>query len=434
MPSKGIRKLWNTVTGGNKKTAAETVDEHLKEQNKLTEDRVRELSMAQLLKETELMLSSSECKLSAKQIDDLGIRSVLKRARYELVEHPVMIDQDMTEIDECIKYIINEISRAAKQGYETAAHWANVALATATETLHIPIEGNDTEYAAELMKERCKYARNLKLLTQNALSYDQYTAELANNIERYNKKEEEISKLTEDVQKVLDSKDGPYLLHEVEINADDLSRLTDRRAMQLRSDLIMLHHLEDALIAFSIDVNAAAENQTMYAQQMDQCRNYIANIPKVTDPKLAAKNHEAAEAYTAELRRRLNNAEAGMKAIAANLSELMNLGSHTLFQTGSAIALDERAKLQMRVIREKESRLAAAKAAVRNKEQNQLLQQIEHQLTEQLNILAQEDATEINVTTVDNVNDITDQITAEIHATEDLLEEDDDDLLITADI
>ena len=96
--------------------------------------------------------------------------------------------------------------------------------------------------------------------------------------------------------------------------------------------------------------------------------------------------------------------------------------------------MDERAKLQMRVIREKESRLAAAKAAVRNKEQNQLLQQIEHQLTEQLNILAQEDATEINVTTVDNVNDITDQITAEIHATEDLLEEDDDDLLITADI
>ena len=114
MQSKGIRKLWNTVTGGNKKTAAETVDEHLKEQNKLTEDRVRELSMAQLLKETELMLSSSECKLSAKQIDDLGIRSVLKRARYELVEHPVMIDQDMTEIDECIKYIINDISRAVK--------------------------------------------------------------------------------------------------------------------------------------------------------------------------------------------------------------------------------------------------------------------------------------------------------------------------------
>lgn len=428
MVNKGIQKLWKKFTGGREKPVEDSVDAHLKQQTKITEDRIRELNMAKLLTDVELSLDSSSSKLSKAKIDEIGIRSVLKRARYELVEHPVMTEQDLGEIHACIKYIIHEVGRAVELGYETSAHWSTVALATATETLLIPITGNDEEYADALMKERRKYARNLKRLTQNALAYDEYTTELNQQTKRYAAKEADIDKSTAAVQAVLDSERGPWLCVNIRDNANDVSKMHPD-AKKLRDDMRDLHMKEADLIGFALAVNAASENQTLYAKEIDQCRNHIAIFPRVTDPTLAAKNQDAADQYVNELRKRLNRAEAGMKAIASSLSQLMNLGTHSIFQTGTTEALDMLAELQMRKVREKEAQLEAAKSAIRDKEQAKIIKRVEDELTRQLNILAQEDEEEVH-TAEQTIDAQLQEATEELNQPEEEFEDEDEDLLI----
>ena len=433
MANKGLMNLWRKVTGGKEKPIDEKIDESIKEQQKLTEDRVRELDLAQLLTEVELSLDKKTNKLSQEQIEKLGIRSVLKRARFELVENPVVTDQDMTEIDGCIKYIIYEVGRAVEMGYETAAHWSNIALAAATETLHIPIKGNDLEYAAQLMESKRKYARNLKLMTQNALSYDIYTTELNDKSDRYRNKEQELLDLTKETQDILDSKEGRILLANIRDCADDLAKLKPA-ARDLRNKLRDMHLKESKLLAYALDINTAAENQTMYAHHLDQSRNMVANYPRVEDPKLAAKNQEAAEEYADELRKRLNRAEAGMKAIAANLSELLSMGKHPLFAQGTTQALDMAAELQLRPLREKEAELKAAKEAIRDKEHASLLKRVEQELNEQLNLLVEEEKKAILAEQMEKdkekEKEAEHEVEEETEAEEELDEEEEEDLIL----
>lgn len=428
MANKGFTKLWKKLTGGTQKSVSESVDERVKEHDKLTEDRVRELDLAKLLTTVELSLDNPSNKLSAEKISELRIRSALKTTRYEMVEHPVVTKEDLSEIDHLIKCIIYEIQYAVEKGYETSARWATVALALANEALHIPIPANAVEYSSALMEERRKYARNLRLLTQNALHYDEYTAELATHTRRYEEKEKEIAVLGDEIQTILDSKDGPMLLVDIRNNADDLAKMKPA-ARALRGKMRDMHLMERDLLASALSVNTAAEQQRLYDKRVSQSRNIVAIFPRVEDPKLAAKNQEAAEAYTNELRNRLNRAEAGLKAIDANLSELINLGSHPIFQKGTSEALEMYSELQLRKFREKEAELEATRAAIREKEQNKLLKKIERDLAEELNRLAQEDEEE--VTTI--IEEQVDLVTEDLHEAEAEYEEEDEDLLLIED-
>lgn len=425
MASKGIMKLWNKVTGGKQKRVSETVDERVKEHDKLTEDRVRELDLAKLLTTVDLSLDNPANKLSAEKISELRIRSALKATRYEMVEHPVVTTEDLSEIDHIIKCIVYEIQYAVEKGYETSARWATVALAMANEALHIPIPENAREYSSALMEERRKYARNLRLLTQNALHYDEYTAEMATHNRRYEEKNKQIQALGDQVQAVLDSKDGPKLVVDIRNNADDLAKMKPA-ARDLRNKMRDLHLMKRDLLASALAINTAAEQQRLYDQRVSQSRNIVAIFPRVEDPKLAAKNQEAAEAYTNELRNRLNRAEAGLKAIDANLAELINLGNHAIFQKGTTEALEEYAELQLQKFKEKEAELEATRAAIMEKKQSNALKQIERQLAEELNRLAQEDEEEVNTVIEEQVE----QVTEELQEAEAEFEEEDEDLLL----
>ena len=425
MANKGFTKLWKKVTGGKQKHVSETVDERVKEHDKLTEDRVRELDLAKLLTTVDLSLDNPANKLSAEKISELRIRSALKATRYEMVEHPVVTTEDLSEIDHLIKCIVYEIQYAVEKGYDTSARWATVALAMANEALHVPIPENAKEYASALMEKRREYARNLRLLTQNALHYDEYTAELANRNRRYEEKNKEIKALSEQVQTILDSKEGPLLVVDIRNNSDDLAKMKPA-ARDLRNKMRDLHLMKKDLLASALAVNTAAEQQRLYDQRISQVRNIVAIFPRVEDPKLAAKNQEAAEAYADELRSRLNRAEAGLKAIDANLAELINLGNNALFQKGTTEALEEYAELQLQKFKEKEAELEATRAAIIEKKQRNALRNIELQLAEELNRLAQEDEEEV----IHAVEEQTEQVTEELHEAEAEYEEEDEDLLL----
>ncbi|MBQ2921145.1 MAG: hypothetical protein IJE58_08210 [Oscillospiraceae bacterium] len=425
MANKGLTKLWKKLTGGRQKDVSETVDERVKEHDKLTEDRVRELDLAKLLTTVELSLDSSTSNLSADKIEELRTRSVLKRTRYEMVEHPVVTKEDLTEIDHLIKCIVYEIKYAVEKGYETSAHWSTVALALANEALHIPVPENALEYSAALMEKRREYARNLRILTQDALHYDEYTAELATHNRRYDEKDKEIKILSEKVQAIIDSREGPRLLVDIRNNADDLAKMQPA-ARELRDMMRNLHLLKRDLLASALSINTAAEQQRLYDQRISQMRNIVAIFPRVEDPKLAAKNQEAAEKYADELRNRLNRAEAGLKAIDANLSELINLGSHSIFQKGTSEALEMYAELRMREFKEKEAELEATRAAIREKEQAKMLKKIERNLAEELNRLAQEDEDEV----ITVIEEQVEQVTEDLHEAEAEYEEEDEDLLL----
>lgn len=399
MANKFFTKLLNRVTGGSQKLTQTQQREHdMQLQDKQTQDRLRELSLAACLNEIDLGKGSA---LSQKQLDSLEIPGVIRRARYLFCEKPVVIDQDMTEIDERIKFMIYELGRSIREGHETTARWACVALAVATDVLHVRIENNDQEYADALMKERRKYAQNLELLVKNAREYDWCTRELNTQLRRYNDQKQELEKATEAVQKKIDTREGMQLLLEIKKHANDPMKMSVP-AKELQEQLRDLHRKSDSLIGVAIAANTIAEQQSMYAGHVDECRNHVALYPRVTDPNLLAKNEDANNAYIDELTSRLTQAERGRAILANYLSQMMNLGKHVLFQQAATEALDMAAKLQMADLREKEDALEAAQALVRQKEQSKLLKQIEQQLDAALKKLEEEPVEEpITVTAVE---------------------------------
>ena len=208
------------------------------------------------------------------------------------------------------------------------------------------------------------------------MGYDEYTREFNEKLARYKNKSEERKKLTETVQAQIDTREGRKLVAEIRRNSNNLNGISEA-AMELRQKVSDLHHKEADLLAFGIDVNAAMEEQTAYARNIEQCRNIVSQFPRVFDPDLAAKNKAAADAYVAEVRRRLNEADDGMAAIANSLSEMMSLGSHPLFQRRTTEALNMVAELQMRKIRAKEDELEAVREERRAKEDAAVIKQIE---------------------------------------------------------
>ena len=395
MPSKGIRTLWEKVTGDRQQHVSETAD------------RNREPDLAMLLTTVELSLDDPANKLSAGKTEDLHIRSVLQRVRQELVEYPVVTTEDMLEIDQVVKYILNELRYAVERGYETSAHWSTVALILATDALYIPIPVNSWEYSNALMEERHKYARNLKLLVQNALHYDEYTAELAAHTHRYEMKKKEVQALSHKIQAITDSPEGPMLLTDIRSNADDPARMRPA-ARELLNKMREQTLLEGDLQATSLSINTSAEQQHLHAQHISQIRNIVAIFPQVGDPKLAVRNQMAAEVYADTLRNRLIRAEAALKPIDANLSELINLGSHAIFQKGTAEDLDRYAEEQLRKFKEMEAQLEATRSAIREKKQAKLLKEIERSLAEEMARLAREETAEED----DPSNDRTDHSTS----------------------
>ena len=379
MPSKGIRKLWEKVTGGKQNHVSKTV--------------VPGPDLATLLTSVQLSLDDPANKLSAEKIEELHIRIVLQRVRQELVEYPVVTTEDMLEIDQVVKYILNELRYAVERGYETSAHWSTAALAMAVNALYTPIPANDLEYSDALMAERLRYAQNLKLLVQNARYYDEYTVELDVCTHRYNQKKEALPALTEEIQTILDSEEGRLLMDDIRDHDEEPAEMKPA-ARELRDKLLYLNLLERDKLDLSLDVSTAAEQQYLYSKYLDQIQNIVKFSPRVMDPRLAAKNQEALKAHAAELRRRLVHMEELLKPYDANLSELNDLVPHAVFQKDTAEDLDRYAEEQLRKFKEKEDELKAARAAIREKERGNLLREIERSLAEELDRLAREETAE----------------------------------------
>ena len=378
MPSKGIRKLWEKVTGGKQNHVSKTV--------------VPGPDLATLLTSVQLSLDDPASKLSAEKIEELHIRIVLRRVRQELVERPVIIAVDMTEIDHIVKYILNELQCAMERGFETAAHWSTAALAMAVNALYTPIPANDLEYSDALMAERLRYAQNLKLLVQNARYYDEYTVELAVCTRRYNQKKEALQALTEEIQTILDSEEGRLLMDDIRDHDEEPAEMKPA-ARELRDKLLYLNLLERDKLALSLDVSTAAEQRYLYSKYLDQIQNIVKFSPRVMDPKLSAKNQEALKAHAAELRRHLVHMEELLKPYDANLSELNDLVPHAVFQPETRKAPDPNTAELLRKLKEKEDELEAARAASREKKRAEL-HRIERSLAEEFERLAREETAE----------------------------------------
>lgn len=443
MATKNSNNFFSFITGGNKKKKkikteemefVNKVEEELASQKKISEDYIREKNLRDLL--SEIDVDPINCKLTPRLVEDLGIEPVIQHALHEW-DTPLITPYDMKEIDECIKYCVNELKRSVEEGLNATAKWATIALAAATETLHIPITGNDQEYADSLMEERRKYARNMKLLVQNALECDYYNKELQESMSAYKRDKEKLDKTHKELQEKLKQQKYVDYIIQMRNNAHNPSAIQDDKVIEFRSELNRFGIDKMKILTDAIAINALMAKRDEYDLNLQQCRGYVRLYPRVTDPNLLAKNMAAAEEYRNELRRRLNSAKEGMAAITNHLSEMMNLGSHPLFLGMTADALDVVAEIKMLPIKEKERALEVKRERMKELEHEKNLKRLEKQIAEETLKLEEElaelEKEEEEDTETDSVTETATEEVPETEPAEEVIEEDDADMELIED-
>ena len=133
-------------------------------------------------------------RLSAKKFKELNIEGVIRYAYSEL-KYPLIVEYDLTNLDNSMKYIISALEQSIKDGLDTTAEWACTALVFAIKSLRAKVDGIDANYADALWECRTNYAFNLELLVKSCIEYDRLSAELADQKARRKERREELDKL-----------------------------------------------------------------------------------------------------------------------------------------------------------------------------------------------------------------------------------------------
>lgn len=283
--------------------------------------------------------------LSPEKVKELNIAGVIKYAESEL-KYPLVTDYDLTNLDNNMKFIINALDAALKQGLEATAEWACIALVFAVKNLRTQVDGIDTEWADALWECRVEYSENLKLLVQSSIEQDRLTSELAEQHERRQKDRDDLDQRKSSYQSRRDAGKLDLLLAEMEQKAHNPAALSDA-AKALRDELFQIHLLKASLIEIDAAIDAKQVTLNGTLSEIKSRRNTLSSPPRVTDPKLQDKINEANRRYRDSLRRQLNEAEEALRSHDVHISAMGDLANHSVHITTVAKAIEMDKAMQL---------------------------------------------------------------------------------------
>ena len=316
----------------------------------ISDPRVREKEMIAKLQAIDL--DDPYRSLSDEKIEKLQIRAVIEDA-CEALCYPLVIDQDIRQLDSDLVCIISALNEAIKHGQEMTAEWSCSALTFAIRNLRTDISDMDADLAAETMRCRVEYSGNLKLMVELCRQYDTVTSGLAKRQKLRQEKRLELDNAKLNYQTRRDSGALDIALGELETKVHAPATMSDD-TRALREELSTLHRLKSTLIELdiSIDTNLVKRNNLM--AEIDSLRNALASAPQARDPKLQERINEANRLYREKLRRELNDAEEAIRSYATHTDTLRDLAKHSAHLSDSARALEERKQMDLQRYRQSE--------------------------------------------------------------------------------
>lgn len=291
----------------------------------ISDPRVREKEMIAKLQAIDL--DDPYRSLSDEKIEKLQIRAVIEDA-CEALCYPLVIDQDIRQLDSDLVCIISALNEAIKHGQEMTAEWSCSALTFAIRNLRTDISDMDADLAAETMRCRVEYSGNLKLMVELCRQYDTVTSGLAKRQKLRQEKRLELDNAKLNYQTRRDSGALDIALGELETKVHAPATMSDE-AMALRDELNNIHLLKASLIEVDTDINAKQLTLNNRKAEIESRRNALATPPHAVDPKLQDRINEANRIYREKLRDELNNAEKAMRDHDVHISAMTEIGNHS---------------------------------------------------------------------------------------------------------
>ena len=363
-----------------------------KESDFISEPREREKRMIARLKAIDL--SDPQRQLSDEKVEELGVQGVIDYACNEL-SFPLIIDQDIKNLDADLEYIIKAVEDAVMKGRELTAEWACMALITAIKELRTDIAGVDQEFAKEIMECRVEYIQNLRLLVELCKDQDEATGNLNYQLVRRQENRDALDRAKNHFQARRDSGELDLELGELETKIHAPGTMSEG-ALNVRDELYEIHYLTASLIEKNVVIDSEKLLLNNRKAQIDSRRNALAKPPYFSDPKLNQRINEANERFRNRLRRTLNEVEQGMKDYNIHINSMKELANHSVFVMSTMEALQivkkmeqeryehtlaEQAALEKRIKAEKDRAVVEEQVRLAKEEHNRILEDRRNQVT-----------------------------------------------------
>lgn len=314
----------------------------------ISDPRAREREMVAMLQAIDL--DDPHRGLSDRKLRELKLPAVIEDAIRDL-RYPLVVDQDLSQLDRDLTCIISALDQAVKHGRELTAQWASYALTFAIRNLRTEIHDMDTDLTAETLRCRLEYSRNLKLLVELCTEHDLLTASLAQRRSHRQEKRRELDTAKARYQSRRDSGELELPLNELKLHIHNPAALSDE-ARDLRDELSKLHLLKSAVIELDVAIDADKLSLNTCSAQIDSRRNALASAPRARDPKLQERINEADRLYREQLRKDLNAAEEAIRAYDRHTDAMADLAGHSVHMANIAKALEERKQLELERLRQ----------------------------------------------------------------------------------
>lgn len=304
----------------------------------ISDPRAREQEMIAKLRSIDI--DDPHRQLSDEKIEELKIRTVIEDACRDL-RYPLVIDQDISQLDEELAAIISSLAEAIRMGKEMTAECACSALTSAIENLSMDISDLDADMAAETMRCRLEYSRDLVLLLQLCREYDNLTFSLKTRTKMRQQKRRELDKIKASYLSRRNSGILDHILQELRLHVATPAAMGEE-ARALRDELSKLHLLKSAIIGLDIAIDADQVTRNTRGAQIDSRRNALASAPRPRDRKLQARINEADRIYREQLQRELEEAENAIRDYTQHIDNMTDIGRQSVVLTNLAVDLEDR--------------------------------------------------------------------------------------------
>lgn len=306
-------------------------------QTPISDPREREREMVAKLQAIDL--DNPHRQLSDEKVEQLRISAVIRDACQEL-RYPLVIDQDVTQLDSDLAAIISALGEAIRLGQEMTAEWACSALTFSIRNLRTEIADMDAELTAETMRCRLEYSQNLRLLVELCRKYDDLNTSLGQRTRMRRQKRQELDAIKDSYLSRRNSGVLDHLLQELRLHVSTPAAMSDE-AQALRNELSQLHLLKSSVIELDIAIDADQVSLNTCRAQIDSRRNALASAPRARDPKLQDRINEADRLYRSRLQQELDEAENSIRSYAQHIAGMTDIARQSVVLSNLSTDLED---------------------------------------------------------------------------------------------
>lgn len=234
MATKGSKKLTDKLSGllGHKETPQ---DQMRAQQVQQAHNKTREHDMISLL--NCINIADPNNKLPLKTIQERGYDQTISQAINKL-KVPHFFEQNIQKLDSHIKFAIHALDLAIKEGYETTAESANVALCDFFSCLY----------------NNLAYAENLKILINASREFDDLTRDIARQSKRLAAKKADLAEKRVAMDATRQTEEGVRAESEIVEYANNPSAMSDA-AKHMRDELYAIYRLKEEISLLESDID-----------------------------------------------------------------------------------------------------------------------------------------------------------------------------------